>query len=137
MLELRLTSCKECSQVPNLLLKIDCKVFEMSNLLYGNLVYMLNTSFNSCEIETLLTYKRILENKLCNVEYAPQFTLEQIASRVNFLTAGCCTCDKNNRKGKITTTTTTTTASCFMEGEGLVLFVEDDVTTTTTTTTLL
>jgi len=124
MLNIRLTSCSECSQIPTLLLKIDCKLAEMSKVLYQNLVFMLNKKFNACDIETLLVLKRILEHRVCNPEYTCKFSLEQIAGKVNMLTSGCCTCDKNNRKGEITTTTTTTTASCYIVGTGLIIFVE-------------
>ena len=118
MLNPRLTSCRTCAEVPNLLATIDCKVSAESIKLYRNLTLMLNTPFDGCLIDDLLHYKRILTFKYCNPDYAVDYTVEKIASKVRQKTAGTNkACDSTV---SMFTTTTTSTSS----------------TTTTTTTTI-
>jgi hypothetical protein len=92
MLSPRLTNCKECANIPDLLRKIDCKVAELGNNLYNNIVFMLNRDIAVTEISQLLAYKRILQHRFCDTSYAegcPDVTTEEIASKVIRLTAGC------------------------------------------------
>ena len=92
MLSPRLTNCKECANIPDLLRKIDCKVAELGNNLYNNVVFMLNRDIAVTEISQLLAYKRILQHRFCDTNYAegcPDVTTEEIASKVIRLTAGC------------------------------------------------
>lgn len=118
MLSLKLTSCRECAEIPNLLNSIDCKLSKMANTLYLNIAYMLNKPTQACIMSSLLHYKRILTYKQCNADWASDYSVEDIASRVNYLTAGCKCCEES--AFKVTTTTTTTVLP----------------TTTTTTTTI-
>ena len=85
MLTYRLTNCVECTTIPVLLTDIDCKLTEMSKNLYNNIVFALNNSVPSVAILDLLNYKRILQCKICNPEYASCYTVQQIASKVKIL----------------------------------------------------
>ena len=80
---------------------------------------MLDKPVEACNMSALLHYKRILTYKSCNADWAEDYSVDDIASRVNFLTVGCKCCGATS-SGELTTTTTTTTAA---------------PTTTTTTTT--
>lgn len=85
MLYPRLTNCVDCSSVPVLLADIDCKLTELANNEYNNIVYELNWPVQGTVIWDLLNYKRILTYKYCNPEYTGSFSVEQIASRVKLL----------------------------------------------------
>ena len=85
MLYPRLTNCVDCSSVPVLLADIDCKLTDLANNEYNNIVYELNWPVLGTVIWDLLNYKRILTYKYCSPEYAPSFSVEQIASRVKLL----------------------------------------------------
>lgn len=127
MLNFRLTSCRECAEIPALIQSIDCKLAFYANKLYLNLAYMLNYPVEGCKISTLRHYRRILTYLQCNDGYASTcVNLTQIASRVKYLTAGCKCCDQSDFVVTTTTTTTggTTTTTTTLAG-----------TTTTTTTT--
>ena len=63
MLSPRLTNCKECANIPSLILEIDCKIADMSNALYNNISFMLNQSFDAYTMNSLLNYRRILSYK--------------------------------------------------------------------------
>ena len=85
MLTPRLTNCPECADIPTIIVEIDCKLSEMSNSLYNNIVFMLNKSFNSEVMSDLLKYKRILMFKVCNPNYAGHFTVNMIANKIKLL----------------------------------------------------
>ena len=92
MLSPRLTNCKECANIPDLLRKIDCKLAELGNNLYNNVVFMLNRPIAVSQISELLVYKRVLTFRYCDTHYAsgcPEVSTEDIASKVIRLTAGC------------------------------------------------
>ena len=63
MLYPRLTNCVDCSSVPVLLADIDCKLTELANNEYNNIVYELNWPVLGTVIWDLLNYKRILTYK--------------------------------------------------------------------------
>lgn len=108
MLNPRLTSCRTCAEIPNLLATINCKIADEASSLYQNVTLLLNRPIDGCLIEDLLHYKRILTYKHCNPDYAINFTVEQIASKVRQKTAGTNKgCDSTI--SMFTTTTTTTT----------------------------
>jgi len=70
---------------------------------------MLNKSFDDVLLSDLLNYKRILQYKICNPNYAGHFTVNMIASKVRRFTSGCikdCSCRASGTG--ITTTSTTT-----------------------------
>jgi hypothetical protein len=85
MLTPRLTNCPECTTIPALLNDINCKFKELSSNLYNNIIYSLNQPVPAGAMIDLLNYKRILEYKFCNENYAPAFTVAMIASRIKLL----------------------------------------------------
>lgn len=143
MLSPRLTSCKGSVNVPDLLRRIDCKIAELGNSLYNNVVFMLNKPVPNAEISELLVYKRVLTYKYCDTSYAqscPNVSLDDITSRVIRLTDGCVPHCGEPTVCEITTcpitpvpnpTTTTTSTSSSSTTTTTTL-----APTTTTTTTL-
>jgi hypothetical protein len=114
MLSPRLSDCIECSNIISLLDDIDCKLAELAQNEYNNIVFSLNYPVQGITIGDLLNYKRILTYKLANKDYASCYTVNMIASRVKLLTAGatnCCSKKKilTNSPGTTTTTTSITT----------------------------
>ena len=89
MLSPRLTNCPECADIPSLLKKIDCKLAELGNNLYNNVSYILNKPVPAGDILQLIGYRRILQYKYVNPNYAHRYSVQMIASRVIRLTAGC------------------------------------------------
>lgn len=85
MLSPRLNNCIDCATIPVLLSDIDTKLAELAQVEYNNIVYSTNYPIPAWAIGDLLNYKRILEYKSCNIEYAQPFTIKQIASRVKVL----------------------------------------------------
>jgi len=85
MLTPRLTNCPECADIPALLKDIDCKIADMAKSLYNNTIFSLNKTVSGTVISDLLNYKRILTYKVCNPDYAGQFTVKMIASKVKIL----------------------------------------------------
>lgn len=85
MLSPRLTNCPQCADIPSLIAEIDCKIAEMSTILYNNTVFLLNGQFNGEVMSDLLNYKRILMFKYCNPNYAGHYTVNMIASKVKLL----------------------------------------------------
>ena len=85
MLSPRLSNCVECSTIPALLNQIDCKIKELAQKEYNNIVFSFNRSIKGEVVKDLLNYKRILTYKYCNPEYASCFSVEQIASKVKLL----------------------------------------------------
>lgn len=85
MLSPRLVNCVDCTTPQALIADIDCKLTELANNEYNNIVYILNLPFPGMVIGDLLNYKRILVNKLCNPEYAACYTVAMVASRVKIL----------------------------------------------------
>lgn len=85
MISLRLVNCADCTTIPALLSDIDCKMTEMAKAQYNNIVFALNKCPSGIVMTDLLNYKRILEYKYCNPEYADDFSVTQIASKVKIL----------------------------------------------------
>ena len=85
MLSPRLTECLECANISALLSEIDCKLTDLAKAEYNNIVFSLNKPIQGILISDLITYKRILTNRLCNSDYACDYPLNQIASRVKIL----------------------------------------------------
>jgi len=109
MLGPKTTCCAEGGDIQDLLKRIDCKLAELGNDLYNNVVFMLNRPVYANKIVQLLTYRRILTYKYYNIEYANKYTVEDIASKVIRLTAGCeRRCPEPPPVCETTTTTSTT-----------------------------
>jgi hypothetical protein len=135
MLAPKITNCKTCADILPLLCEINCKMAEMSIGLYNNIVFSLNLHVEYMKMLDLLNYKRILQAKLVNPDYACEFSINQIASKVKLMTLGC----KSKSQCCITeiilspTTTTTSTVACFRPvglNNGSVVFnatVNDDI----------
>lgn len=85
MLSPRLSNCVECTTIPVLLYDIDCKLKELAQKEYNNLVFSLNKKTKREVMGDLLNYKRILTFKYCNPDYAPCYTVDMIASKVKLL----------------------------------------------------
>lgn len=85
MLSPRLTDCVNCSSISVLLSEIDCRLTELANKEYNNIVFLLNKPVQGIVIGDLLNYKRILTYKFCNDNYASPFTVEMIASQIKLL----------------------------------------------------
>jgi hypothetical protein len=85
MLYPKLIDCVECSSIPTLLGDIDCKITDLAKNEYNNIIFALNWPSNGILIDDLLNYKRILTYRYNNPNYAPGFSIEQIASRIKVL----------------------------------------------------
>jgi hypothetical protein len=85
MLTPRLINYPTCGTIPVLLADIDCRLAELANNLYNNLIYALNKPVPATTMIDLLNYKRILTYKFCNENYAASYTVEMIASKVKIL----------------------------------------------------
>jgi hypothetical protein len=80
-----LNGCSSCADILILIEEIDCKLAKLSGNLYNNLVFMLNKPVAASVFIDLLTYKRILQYKYINEDYASCYTVTQIASKVKLL----------------------------------------------------
>jgi hypothetical protein len=89
MLASKTTDCINCTTIEKLLCDIDCKIYKISKVLYNNMAYMLNKTVDDETLIDLMNYKRILEYKNINLEYAYDYTVEMIANRVKLLTINC------------------------------------------------
>lgn len=85
MISQRLVNCIDCASIPSLLNDIDCKLTELAKKQYNNIIFALNFPLQGFVWLDLLNYKRILEYKYCNPEYACDFPISLIASRVKIL----------------------------------------------------
>jgi len=85
MITYRLTNCVDCTTIPVLLTDIDCKLAELARNQYNNIVFGLNHFISPVVMFDLLNYKRILQCKTCNADYANCYSVEQIASKVKIL----------------------------------------------------
>ncbi len=85
MINVRLTNCTECANIPAMIDDIDCKLAKMAGSLYNNITLMLDECVPEDAISDLLHYKRILQYKSVNYRYACDFTIGMIASRVKLL----------------------------------------------------
>jgi len=139
MLTPRLTNCQDCHKIPDLLKQIDCKLAELANNAYNDVVFMLGNCISAYEINQLLAYKRILTFKYCNPHYAGSVSVNDIAGKVIRLTSGCVSRCNEPTVCEITTccvdvvpnptTTTTSTSSTTTT-------TTSTSSTTTTTTTI-
>ncbi len=114
MLTPRLSNCRMCANISNLLSTIDAKIAMEANKLYQNLTLMLNKPVDRCLISDLTHYSRILKYKCINEDYAKCFELETIASKIREKTVGIdkdCGCQEYYEGSETDPTTTTTTTS--------------------------
>ena len=85
MISSKVTKCKECSDILPLIAEIDCKIFQLSLKTYNNIIFSLNLHIEYTTALDLLNYKRILMYKLVNPDYAGEFSVNMIASKVKLL----------------------------------------------------
>lgn len=85
MLTPRLTECKDCPDILATVDDIDCRLAELGNNLYNNVVFMLNKSIPALTIISLLHYRRILMCKYVNAQYASTYTIKMVTDRVKIL----------------------------------------------------
>lgn len=85
MINPKITNCEECASILPLIADINCKIFELSMKLYNNIVFSLNLHIEYMAILDLLNYKRILEYKYVNPDYACEYSVNMIASKVKLL----------------------------------------------------
>ena len=140
MLTPRLTNCQDCHKIPDLLKSIDCKLAELGNNMYNNVVFMLGRDVPAYTITQLIAYKRILTFKYCNPNYAGSVCVNDIAGKVIRLTSGCVSRCNEPTVCEITTccvtvvpnpsTTTTSTSSTSTTST-----TSTSTSSTTTTTT--
>jgi hypothetical protein len=121
MLTPRLTNALYYTTIPVLLNDIDNALASIANELYYNVIYSLHRNVECGPMADLLNYKRILWYKSCNINYAPDFTVEQIAGRVITLVASI------TAKPIVILTTTTTTAyvlQCNLSGTATIATID-------------
>lgn len=85
MLTYRLTNCVACTTIPVLLQQIDCKLTKLAKAQYNNITLALGLTLDSTAMSDLLNYKRILQYKACNADYASCYSVEEIAGKVKIL----------------------------------------------------
>ena len=85
MITPRLTNCDSCASIATLLSDINCKVADIATSYYNNITLMLDYPMKDSVMFDLLNYQRILTYKSYNEDYAPMFSIEQIASKVKIL----------------------------------------------------
>lgn len=85
MISQRLVNCVECITIPTLLENIDCKLTELAKKQYNNTIFALNYPLQGSLWIDLLNYKRILTYKYCNPDYANDYSIQKIASKVKVL----------------------------------------------------
>lgn len=85
MLNPRLNNCVDCTTISVLLNEIDCKITELAKNEYNNTVFILNYPVPSGVFWDLLNYKRILTYKSVNSDYACNYTVKKIASKIKIL----------------------------------------------------
>jgi hypothetical protein len=85
MITYRLTNCEECTTIPVLLSEIDCKLTDLAKRQYSNIVFDVNKFVPRDVMLDLLNYKRILQFKSCNADYASCYSVEEIASKIKIL----------------------------------------------------
>ena len=129
MLYPKQTNCTECGNIQSLLNDIDCKLAQLSNTLYNNIVFMLNKSISGVTMFDLLFYKRILEYKQINPNYACNYSVNMIASKVKLIASNCV---RNCFEAPVMRTTTTTSSSSTTSTTSS---TTSSSTTTTTVTT--
>lgn len=118
MLTPRLTDALYYNTIPVLIEQIDLTLASIANELYYNTIYSLHKNVDCGPMIDLLNYRRILQYKSCNSTYAPDFTVDQIGSRVITLIKGI-----SSPILIVPTTTTTTTQEPVCDLEGTALFV--------------
>lgn len=85
MLKTTLTECTDCENLLDLICQIDDKLKTYTVNQYNNLTLMVCLPFNKEVIDALLHYKRIVTHKAFNCNYACDYSVSTIISRVKIL----------------------------------------------------
>lgn len=85
MISPRLSECDDCSNIKKLIDDINCKIVELSNSSYSNIIYGFGKSIQFTLMYDLLHYRRILEYKAVNSDYLKEFPVNQISSKIRIL----------------------------------------------------
>jgi len=74
-----------CELATKLIDMIDSAVTYHGGAIFLNSAYMVERKVDKSLIFSLLTYRRILEHKKLNADYANRYTMQDIESRVKYL----------------------------------------------------
>ena len=85
MLNTKITNCTSCANVIDLLSEIDRKLFHFSRNKYSNISLLTNLEYDEYSIGRLLRYKSILNKRLYNPNYACDYPLTAIISKIKIL----------------------------------------------------
>lgn len=85
MITPRLSECKDCANINNLINDINCKISDISKDMYSNIIFGFGKTTPFTLMYDLLHYRRILEYKAVNSRYLKEVTVSKIASRVRIL----------------------------------------------------
>lgn len=85
MLNVKMGGCTDCADLKNLICQIDTKIFYYSKNRLNNIRLLTALDFNAENMDLLITYKRVLSNKIFNPNYCCEVNLATILSRVKIL----------------------------------------------------
>lgn len=85
MINPKISSCDDCSNIEGLIEDINCKIFDLSMNAYSNIIYGFKRSTRFTLMYDLLHYRRILEYKAVNSDYLKEVTVDKITSRIRIL----------------------------------------------------
>ena len=108
MLYPKQTNCSENGNINSLISSIDCRLSKLANTMFNNTVFMLNKTISGTEMFDLIQYKRILYYKQINPDYACNYSVNMITSKVKLLASNCVKNCFDAPPIRVTTTTTTT-----------------------------
>lgn len=136
MLPPRPSECIQCSNILSLIAKIDCKLAELAKAEYNNIIFGLNKCTQDSQIGDLLNYKRILTYKAANENYACEFTVNMIASKIALYSLNDCPCNEYGSGTGGGTVTATPTTTAYVPPAPTTTTTSSSTSTTTTTTTI-
>ena len=85
MLTVKLGGCTHCADLHELICQIDSKLVYYGTNHLNNTKLLTALEFNKEVVDSLITYKRILSNKIFNPSYCCSVNLANIISRVKIL----------------------------------------------------
>lgn len=85
MLKANLNECTDCVNLLDLLCQIDEKLKYYAENQLNNMTLMLNRAYDKCVMSDLLHYKQIVTHRLFYPQYASEYLLSSIISRIKIL----------------------------------------------------
>lgn len=85
MINPRLSNCDDCSNIEGLIEDINCKIVDLSNVAYNNIIYGFGKSTRFTLMYDLLNYRRILQYKAVNSDYLKNVSVGDISNKVRLL----------------------------------------------------